>query len=59
MLHPHPESAYVERATPGFAGETSLQELRERGMRAISPNGILGDPVGASASMGARGVRER
>jgi len=52
MLHLHPELVHLERAEPGFTGETSLQDLLERGMRAISPNGILGNPVGASAEMG-------
>jgi creatinine amidohydrolase len=52
LLHLHPELVHMERAEPGFTGETSLQDLLERGMRAISSNGILGDPVGASAEMG-------
>jgi mycofactocin precursor peptide peptidase len=29
-----------------------LRELRERGVRALSPNGVLGDPAGASAEEG-------
>jgi creatinine amidohydrolase len=28
--------------------------LRERGVREISPNGVLGDPAGASAAEGER-----
>jgi creatinine amidohydrolase len=28
--------------------------LRERGVRAVSPNGVLGDPAGASAAEGER-----
>jgi creatinine amidohydrolase len=52
LLHLHPELVHMEWAEPGFTGETSLQDLLERGMRAISSNGILGDPVGASAEMG-------
>jgi creatinine amidohydrolase len=31
-----------------------LPLLRERGVRAISPNGVLGDPAGASAAEGER-----
>ena len=29
-----------------------LPELRERGVRAVSPNGVLGDPTGATAAEG-------
>jgi mycofactocin precursor peptide peptidase len=28
--------------------------LRQSGVRAVSPNGVLGDPAGASAAEGAR-----
>jgi creatinine amidohydrolase len=28
--------------------------LREQGVRAVSPNGVLGDPAGASAAEGER-----
>ena len=31
-----------------------LPLLRERGVRAVSANGVLGDPVGASAAEGER-----
>ena len=31
-----------------------LPLLRERGVRAVSPNGVLGDPDGASAAEGER-----
>jgi len=31
-----------------------LQALRERGVRAVSGNGVLGDPAGASAAEGER-----
>jgi creatinine amidohydrolase len=52
MLHLHPELVHMERAEPGFTGESSLDEVLARGMRALTPNGILGDPVGATAEMG-------
>jgi len=29
-----------------------MPALRERGVRAVSPNGVLGDPAGASAEQG-------
>ncbi len=53
MLHLHPELVHMERAVTGFTGESSLDDVLARGMRAITPNGILGDPVGATAEMGA------
>ncbi len=53
MLHLHPELVHMERAEPGFTGESTLDDVLARGMRAITPNGILGDPVGATAEMGA------
>jgi creatinine amidohydrolase len=30
-----------------------MPELRRSGVRAVSPNGVLGDPAGASAAEGA------
>jgi len=53
MLHLHPELVHMERAVPGFTGESTLDEVLRRGMRSITPNGVLGDPVGATAEMGA------
>jgi len=52
MLAVHPELVHMERAEPGFEGELQLEGLLERGMRAVSRNGIIGDPVGASAEIG-------
>ena len=53
MLHLHPELVHMERAVPGFTGESTLEDVLARGMRALTPNGILGDPVGSTAEMGA------
>jgi mycofactocin system creatininase family protein len=44
------ESAEVGNPEPI---ERLMGPLRERGVRALSPNGILGDPTGASAAEGA------
>jgi mycofactocin precursor peptide peptidase len=33
--------------------EEIMPALRERGVRAVSPNGVLGDPSGASTAEGA------
>jgi creatinine amidohydrolase len=53
MLHLHPELVHMDRAVTGFTGESSLDDVLTRGMRALTPNGILGDPVGSTAEMGA------
>ncbi|MBZ5739450.1 mycofactocin biosynthesis peptidyl-dipeptidase MftE [Nocardioides mangrovi] len=56
MLHLRPESVRLERAEAG-----NTQPLREilpammnGGIAAVSPNGVLGDPTGASAAEGER-----
>jgi len=52
MLHLHPELVHMDRAEPGFLGDLEPERLFREGMRGISPNGILGNPVGATAEMG-------
>lgn len=52
MLVLVPELVHMERAEPGFEGDVQLEGLLEKGMRAVSRNGIIGNPVGASAEMG-------
>lgn len=44
------------RAAPGATGPLAelLPELRRSGVLAVSPNGVLGDPAGASADQGRR-----
>jgi creatinine amidohydrolase len=54
MLALAPEQVTMEQAK---AGETRpvadiMPALRESGVRAVSPNGVLGDPAGASAAEG-------
>lgn len=53
MLHLHPGLVHMDRAEPGFTGKSSLDDVLSRGMRAVTPNGIIGDPVGATPEMGA------
>ena len=55
MLHVEPDGV---RAALAAAGETTpirelLPRLRAEGVRAVSPDGVLGDPAGASAAEGA------
>ena len=54
MLALAPERVRLERAQ---AGQTAslfalMPKLGARGVRAVSPNGVLGDPAGASAAEG-------
>jgi mycofactocin precursor peptide peptidase len=50
----HPDRVRVDRAAAGNAQPLAelMPVLRERGVRAVSPNGVLGDPAGASAAEG-------
>jgi mycofactocin precursor peptide peptidase len=55
MLHVEPEGV---RGADAVAGETApirtlLPRLRADGVRAVSPNGVLGDPAGATPEEGA------
>jgi creatinine amidohydrolase len=55
MLHVEPRgvrAALAERGETAPVGEL-LPRLRAEGVRGVSPNGVLGDPAGASASEGA------
>lgn len=56
MLHIRPASVRLDRAE---AGETRplgeiLPQMMAGGVSAVSPNGVLGDPTGASAGQGAQ-----
>lgn len=52
----HPEQVDLDRAEAGDRRPLAelLPLLRERSVRAVSPNGVLGDPAGASAAEGRR-----
>lgn len=52
MLVATPDLVHMDRAEPGFTGETTAEDAISRGLRAITPNGILGNPVGATAELG-------
>ncbi|WP_241778638.1 mycofactocin biosynthesis peptidyl-dipeptidase MftE [Streptomyces sp. AcH 505] len=55
MLHLVPDEVRVEAATAGDTRPLAeiMPELIAHGVRAVSPNGVLGDPTGASAEEGA------
>jgi len=55
MMHLAPWLVRPQRAEAGNTRPMSelLPELRAHGVRKVSPNGVLGDPAGASAAEGA------
>jgi creatinine amidohydrolase len=61
MLVLHPDLVHTEAAEPGHVGPLTpelIQRLFTQGMRAISPNGILGDARGLSAELGQRCIED-
>ncbi len=56
MLHLAPGAVAVDRAAPGVTAPLSelLDALVTRGMAAVTANGVLGDPGGATADLGRR-----
>jgi creatinine amidohydrolase len=60
LLAVHPEAVQAERAQPGTPQSLHQlwPELRRGGVAAVSPNGVLGDPTGASVEAGQRLLRD-
>ena len=56
LLHIDPAAVRREQAEPGEMRPIAelMDRLRRDGVRPVSPNGVLGDPSGASASEGRR-----
>ena len=56
LMHLHPELVRVDLTEAGCVAPLSeiLPALREGGVAAVSPNGVLGDPTTASADEGRR-----
>lgn len=52
MLARHPALVHAEPWEAGRMGHIDTEELFARGLRAFSPNGIIGDPRGAHATLG-------
>lgn len=55
MLHVRPDDVLLDRAEAGNAGtlEELLPQMLAGGVKAVSANGVLGDPAGASPEEGA------
>ena len=60
MLALEPDAVHMRRAVAGRtdAIATIAADLRTSGVRAVSPNGVLGDPTGATVDHGRRLVDE-
>ncbi|GAA1701246.1 mycofactocin biosynthesis peptidyl-dipeptidase MftE [Dietzia cercidiphylli] len=56
MLHLHPDLVRMDRAAPGCTRPLAeiLPALRDGGVAAVSPSGVLGDPTTATAFDGRR-----
>lgn len=56
MLHLWPARVCLDLAEPGATAPIAelLPRLRAEGVKGVAPNGVLGDPTGASAEHGAR-----
>jgi creatinine amidohydrolase len=55
MLALHPEKVRADRALPGYRGSVDEEFLRRaflEGIDSVSPNGVLGSPVGMSEAIG-------
>lgn len=52
LLARHGPLVKMDRLEIGKMGRIDLDELLSKGLRAITPNGILGDPHGATAEIG-------
>jgi creatinine amidohydrolase len=55
LLALRPNLVHLDRAAPGVTAPLDViaSRLRAIGVRGVSPNGVLGDPAGASAAEGA------
>jgi mycofactocin precursor peptide peptidase len=60
LLHLDPDLVRFDDAEPGEPAPVAslIDRLRRDGVRAVSPNGVLGDPRGASAEEGERLLAE-
>jgi len=60
LLALDPAAVRVDAAEPGATAPLAqlLPALRDGGVAAVSPNGVLGDPTGATAAEGERVLRE-
>jgi len=53
VMHLRPDLVRADRIEAGFTGRLDLDTLFHKGLRAVTANGILGDPRRSSAEIGA------
>jgi mycofactocin system creatininase family protein len=60
LLHLCPDAVHLDRAEPGATAPWSdlADRVRADGVVSVAPNGVLGDPSGASSDEGARRFAE-
>jgi len=52
MMDLRPELVHTDRLEPGFMASYDSTELHQKGIKAFSANGILGDATRSSAEIG-------
>jgi creatinine amidohydrolase len=52
VLAVRPELVHTDKAVAGRTDPAPLPEVLEKGLRALTPNGVLGDPRGATPEIG-------
>jgi creatinine amidohydrolase len=52
MLVLHPDLVHMDRAERGYVGDVDPDKLMREGLKSLTKNGVLGDPVGATEEMG-------
>ena len=52
MLVFEPDLVHMDRAERGYVGVVDPDKLMKEGMKSVTANGVLGDPVGATREMG-------
>ena len=53
MISTNSDLVQMNQVTPGYEDEVRLEDILNSSLREISPTGILGNPVGATAEIGA------
>jgi creatinine amidohydrolase len=53
VMHLRPDLVRADRLEAGFTGRLDLDTLFARGLRALTPNGVLGDPRNSRPEVGA------
>jgi creatinine amidohydrolase len=52
MLVLQPDLVHMDRAERGYVGDVDPEKLMKEGLKSVTKNGVLGDPVGATEEMG-------